>query len=118
MVKIVPGMLFRAVLSFNVPLMAIAADLMLPPLMMLLALLMLGAVVSAIFAFAGGVALPTMIFGWSVIVLINALPLAWVCFGRGTLRPGDLLALPGVFFGKYFAMWRGRGAGWVRTDRK
>ena len=41
--KIVPGMFLRAVLGLNVPLMIMAVDLMVPPLMMLLAGLLLGA---------------------------------------------------------------------------
>ncbi|MBZ0262567.1 MAG: glycosyltransferase [Hyphomicrobiales bacterium] len=120
-VKIVPGMLLRAVLSFNVPLMAMAADLMVPPLMMLLAGLLLGLLVSVILALAGGLALPATIFSGTLLVLLLTLALAWIRFGRDALRPRDLRALPGVYFGKfglYLAMWRGRRAGWVRTDRK
>ena len=119
--KIAPGMFLRGLVGLNVPLMAMAADLMVPPLMMLMAGLLLGLVVSVIFALAGGPAFPAMIFCGSLLALIVALALAWVRFGRDALRPRDLLALPGVFFqkfGLYLAMWRGRGAGWVRTDRK
>jgi cellulose synthase/poly-beta-1,6-N-acetylglucosamine synthase-like glycosyltransferase len=120
-VKIVPGMLLRAVLALNFPLLVMAADLMVPPLMMLLAFLLVGAVLSVIFALAGGLAIPAIIFCGSLLALIVALFLAWVRFGRDVLKPRDLMALPGVFFRKfelYFSMWRGRGAGWVRTNRK
>jgi cellulose synthase/poly-beta-1,6-N-acetylglucosamine synthase-like glycosyltransferase len=119
--KIVPVTILRALLSLNVPLMIMAADLMVPPLMMLLALLLLGAAVSVIFALAGGFVFPAIIFCGSLVALIVALAVAWVSFGRDVLRPRDLVALPGVFFqkfGLYLAMWRGRGAGWARTDRK
>lgn len=96
------------------------ADLMVPPLMMLLALSLAGVGASVILAFAGGITLPAIIFFGLELVLIVTLALAWITFGREALRPVDLLALPCVFFGKfllYLAMWRGRGAGWVRTDR-
>lgn len=119
--KIAPAMVLRAVMSLNVPLMIMAFDLMVPPLMMLLALLLVGAVASIIFALAGGFALPAMIFGAALLALSAALSLAWVAFGRDALRPKDVLALPLVFFqkfGLYLAMWRGRRSGWVRTDRK
>lgn len=119
--KIVPGMFLRAVLGLNVPLMIMVVDLMVPPLMMLLAGLLLGALVSVIFALAGGPAFPAMLFCGALMGLTVALVLAWICFGRDVLKPRYLLALPGVFFRKlelYFAMWRGRGAGWIRTDRK
>lgn len=120
-VKIAPAMFLRGALGLNIPLAAMAADLMVPPLMMLLVGLLLGVIVSVIFALAGGSTFPAVIFCGSLLVLLVALALAWIRFGRDTLRPRDLLALPGVFFGKfgfYLAMWRGRGAGWVRTDRK
>lgn len=120
-VKIVPEMLMRAVLSNNVPLIGMLIDLLVPPLMMLLALLMLGAVFSVIFAFAGGLTFPAMIFCGSLLALILTLALAWFRIGRDVLRARDLLALPNVFFqkfGVYLAMWRVRGAGWTRTDRK
>ncbi len=120
-VKIAPAMFLRGVLGLNLQLMVMAADLMVPPLMMLLAGLLLGAVVSVISALAGGSAFPAMLFCGALLALIVALSLAWVRFGRDALRPCDVLALPGVLFqkfGLYLAMWRGRGAGWVRTDRK
>lgn len=101
--------------------MIMAVDLMVPPQMMLLACLLLGVLVSVIFALSGGLTFPAIIFCGSLLMLIVALALAWVRFGRVVLRPLDLLALPRVFFqkfGLYLTMWRGRGAGWVRTDRK
>jgi cellulose synthase/poly-beta-1,6-N-acetylglucosamine synthase-like glycosyltransferase len=121
MLKIAPATFLRAVRSFNVPLMIMAVDLMVPPLMMLFTFLVLGTIVSVLFALAGGIPLPAMIFSGSIIVFILVLTLAWARFGREALRLRDVVALPGVFFGKfglYLAMWRGRGAGWVRTDRK
>ncbi|MDP1699411.1 MAG: glycosyltransferase family 2 protein [Aestuariivirga sp.] len=121
MLKIAPAMFLRAVLGMNVPLMIMAMDLMVPPLMMLLVSLLLGVLVSVTFALTGGIAFPAMIFCASLLALIVVLALAWVRFGRNVLRPRDLLELPGVFFRKlgfYLAMWRDRGAGWIRTDRK
>lgn len=119
--KIAPAMLLRAVLALNVPLLVMVTDLIVPPLMMLLAALLLGVLVSVTFALAGGNAFPAMIFCGSLLALFLALALARVRFGRDALRPSDLLALPGVFFrkfGLYLSMWRSRGAGWIRTDRK
>jgi cellulose synthase/poly-beta-1,6-N-acetylglucosamine synthase-like glycosyltransferase len=121
LLRIAPAMFLRGLVGMNVPLVAMAADLMVPPLMMLLTGLLLGVMVSVIFALAGGLIFPAVVFCGSLLALLVALALAWIRFGRDALRPRDLLALPGVFFRKfgfYLTMWRGRGAGWVRTDRK
>lgn len=120
-VKIAPIMFLRGLISLNVPLMSITADLMVPPLMMVLAGLLLGLGLSIVFLLAGGTVFPATIFCGSLFVLTAVLALAWVRLGRDVLKARDVLALPGVFFqkfGLYLAIWRGRGAGWVRTDRK
>lgn len=121
MLKIAPAMCLRAVLSFNLSLLVMTVDLMVPPLMMLMASLLVGLVVTVIFAFAGGDVFPAMIFCGALLALMVALALAWVRFGRNAISFHDLLQLPGAFLHKlgfYFTMWRQRGKGWVRTDRK
>lgn len=120
-VTIVPGLFLRGLAGLNVPLLAMATDLMVPPLMMLLAGLFLGLFASVILTILGGATFPAIVFCGSLLILIFALVVAWARFGRDTITPRDLLALPGIIFWKlvlYRAMWRGRRSGWVRTDRK
>lgn len=120
-IKIAPMMLLRGLQNLNFPLIAMAVDLCVPPLMMLLSSLLLGLIVSSLLMFAGGSILPVTIFGGSLVIFMLTLVLAWFRFGRDVLPFRDLLALPGVFvrkFGFYLSMWRGRGRGWARTDRK
>lgn len=119
--KVAPVMFLRGLLTLNLPLAAMAADLMVPPLIMLLLALMVGLVLSSILAIAGGAILPAMIFCSSMLMLTLALIIAWVRFGRNVLLAQDIFTLPGLSFrklGQYATMWRGRGAGWIRTDRK
>lgn len=119
--KIAPFMFLRGLAGLNVSLMTMAADLMVPPVMMLLVGLLFGLAATVIFALIGDSIFPAIIFCGSLLVLIVVLTSAWFRFGRDALRPRDFLALPGMLLWKfrlYVAIWRGRGTGWVRTDRK
>lgn len=120
-VKIAPATFLRGLVGLNVPLIALSADLMVPPLMMLLVTLVFGLALSCVLGAVGGAVFPSAMFSASILILILTLIMAWFHFGRGLLLVHDVLALPGLFcrkFGLYLVMWRRRGAGWVRTDRK
>ncbi len=119
--SIVPAMFLRGLGTFNMNLTVMTIDLAVPPVMMLVATMIFGLMLSVIFAIAGGNVLPAALFCGALSLLILALSLAWFRFGREVLRTCDLLALPSLLvrkFGFYLIMWRDRGTGWVRTDRK
>ncbi|HUQ38276.1 MAG TPA: glycosyltransferase family 2 protein [Aestuariivirga sp.] len=119
--KTAPIMFLRGASSSNIPLMAMALDLVVPPLTMLLIVLMLGMIGSFIFVIAGGSTSFFALFALWLGGLTFTLVMAWFQFGRDVLLASDLAALPRIFvrkFSLYLIMWRDRGVGWVRTDRK
>ena len=116
-----PLNLLRGLATGNLFLLAMAIDLFIPPLVMLLSILVIGLLLSLGLLIAGGSSFPASIYLLSLLLLIAALTLAWYHFGRNTLSSYDLLSLPSLLIGKfrhYLGIWRSRGAGWIRTDRK
>jgi cellulose synthase/poly-beta-1,6-N-acetylglucosamine synthase-like glycosyltransferase len=116
-----PVALAEGLITLNWPLMVMAIDLMVPPLMLLLSVLLLGLVLSVLFAVVGGSVIPAGIFAGLISILFFVLFVSWQRFGRDVLRAQDFLSFPAVFvrkIGFYFTMLRNRGAGWIRTDRK
>jgi cellulose synthase/poly-beta-1,6-N-acetylglucosamine synthase-like glycosyltransferase len=61
-IKIAPAMFLHGLMSANAPLMAMAVDLMVPPLMMLLATLVFGLALSCILGLVGGSFFPAATF--------------------------------------------------------
>jgi hypothetical protein len=116
-----PRALLRGLASANLPLAVLAADLLVPPLMMFVLILAAGLAASLLWWMVSGALFPLLTLATSGVTLVFALALAWLRFGRGTLRASDFLLLPWLAakkVGLYARMWRNRGAGWVRTDRQ
>ena len=116
-----PRMLLKAVVSRNVPLLAMALDLLVPPLMLLILLECLGLSGFGSIWLLGGPAMPLLIVSASIVLLAAVLLLCWVGYARHTLRLTDVLLLPVLILRKvlfYASAWRNRGSGWVRTDRQ
>lgn len=119
--KRVPMLFSEAIKRNNLELLALAIDLMVPPLSLL------GLMTVAILALAGGLtlcgasSLGFLIASINFGVLAITLVMAWVGFGRKILPARKLLSLGTIVFKKvgfYIQMLIGRTAiHWVRTDR-
>lgn len=117
------GQLPAALRSGRADVIAVALDVLVPPLTLLLMLMTAAFVVSAVLTFAlslGQLALIVSGFGLGLFVI--AALLAWGVFGRDALPPRSLLRVvpyvlrklalyPKLAFGS-------RSGAWVRTDRK
>lgn len=116
-----PRLFGQALSQFNLRLFAMALDLAVPPL----ALLVLLQVAALGLAVAGG----WMGLGWgplvavvaSLALFVVAIALAWWGWGRAVVSARDLLSMPWYVLGKlplYLAYLFKRQKEWVRTDRK
>ena len=116
-----PRLLLAGLRDFKVGLLAMAADLMVPPLA-LLAQLQLGAVaLGAVVLWLGAGTGPLMIGGTAVIVLAASIVAAWHLRGRSVIGLSELLVTaPAYALRKvpmYLAfLWR-RESTWVRAKR-
>lgn len=119
---LVPGALAKSLRDRNVPLAALAIDMTVPPLSLLVLITIvsgiLGSVAFALGASAAVLAVPI----FSALVLVLGTALAWIAVGRDVLSVRRLLLLPlhpigKVFFYKKIASGKSSSA-WVRTDRK
>lgn len=119
---LVPGALVKALRDRNASLAALAIDLTVPPLSLLVlitvACTVLGGVAFALGASAATIAIPT----FSVLILLLGTTLAWIAVGRDVLSVRNLLLLPLHPIGKvlfYNKIASGKSSSaWVRTDRK
>ena len=117
---VAPGLLAQALVRGNLPLLALALDLCVPPLALLMLL--------AITAFAGsvawfaysGAALPLGLATAALGMLATAVLLAWAYHGRSVISLRDLACAP------LYALWKiplyvkflvKRQGAWVRTRR-
>jgi cellulose synthase/poly-beta-1,6-N-acetylglucosamine synthase-like glycosyltransferase len=116
-----PRLFVLGIVRVRLELIALALDLMVPPLSLLAAAL-LGSLSLAIGAWLlGASALPMLLLAASVSALIAGTGVAWFAYGRTLIRARDLLAVPlyvlwklPLYF-KFFAS--GRQRGWQRTER-
>ena len=121
-VRSAPRLLAKAALHRRVDLLAIALDLLVPPLSVLGALLFFGLVFSSVVALAGQGLLPATISIVGCVELLTALIVAWWRYGRELLPLGSLHLILRYLGGK-IAMYidfllHGGASRWVRTDRK
>jgi cellulose synthase/poly-beta-1,6-N-acetylglucosamine synthase-like glycosyltransferase len=115
-----PRTLWRALVSANAALAAMALDLAVPPLASLVMLLVAGAILSAILAVLGGSALPLLVLAAALAALSAAVGLAWWRFGRDIVSFIELATAPVYVLRKlpiYARLWRARQVDWVRTKR-
>lgn len=100
-------------------LLLMAFDLMIPPLTVLAAVIIIGAVLGVPFA-VGGHAGPFTAFIEAALVFGGAVTVAWFAYGRTVLPPKTLAGLGDYLAGKlrvYGAEGRKSARGWTRTDR-
>ncbi len=120
--ELVPGALAKSLRDRNVPLAAIAIDMAVPPLSLLVLItivcLVLGGVAFALGAWAATLAIPA----FSALFLGFGTVLAWIAVGRDVLSARSLLLLPLHPIEKalfYHKIARGKASStWIRTDRK
>jgi len=119
---LVPGALIRALRDRNAPLAALAIDMAVPPLSLLVLVTAACGVLGAI-AFAFGASAAALVIPmFSVLLVAIGTALAWLAVGRDVLPLRRLLLLPlhplrKVLFYNKIASGKSSST-WVRTDRK
>ena len=116
----VPPLLGRAIVRRRFDLLALALEIGVPPLSLLVGLWLAIAVVAFGLAVVGGPTWPAMVAIASGVALFLAVASAWWKFGRPFLPARQLLAVPVYMLGKvsvYFSFFRKPETQWVRTDR-
>jgi cellulose synthase/poly-beta-1,6-N-acetylglucosamine synthase-like glycosyltransferase len=116
----VPRLLAESLRRRDVPLFALALDLMVPPLALLLILVTLSVCVGLLFVLAGGGALPLLLSLLLEGLLVFSVLLAWHRFGRHSIALLDLTYAPLYALRKipiYLKFWTGKQREWVRSRR-
>lgn len=99
---------------------ALAADLLVPPLALLVLLLVLVFALGLVGLLAAGWTVPVAIAGTSLALLCVATLLAWSKHGRSVLTLSDLLSVPSYVLWKiplYLRFVFNRQIDWIRTQR-
>jgi cellulose synthase/poly-beta-1,6-N-acetylglucosamine synthase-like glycosyltransferase len=116
-----PRLFWQGLLRGRVELLAIALDLMVPPLSLLVAMLLFGLALCALAHLLGASLAPFAIMAGSTLAIGLGVFIGWFAYGRALVRARDLLAVPlyvlwklPLYFGFFF---RGRQRGWQRTER-
>lgn len=116
----IPRLVVAAVAQRRFDLLALALDLSVPPLSLLVGLLVAatgGALLLGIFGLGWEPAVLLVVQG---ILVVGSIFGAWVQFGRAEIPPQMLLAVPGYVLGKiplYFKFLVRPQKDWVRTER-
>jgi cellulose synthase/poly-beta-1,6-N-acetylglucosamine synthase-like glycosyltransferase len=117
----VPQLILSALKRRDFRLMALALDLAVPPVALLLMLLAAALGLTGLAALAGFSPLAFHISAAAFVAFTLAIGLAWWAQGRTTLPLGSALLLPAYLWGKcklYARLLTGeRASRWVRTDR-
>jgi cellulose synthase/poly-beta-1,6-N-acetylglucosamine synthase-like glycosyltransferase len=99
---------------------ALAADLLVPPLALLVLLLVFVLALGLVGWLVGGWMAPVAIAGISLVLLCMATLLAWFKHGRSVLTLSDLLSVPSYVLWKiplYLRFVFNRQIDWIRTQR-
>ncbi|BCI72738.1 glycosyl transferase 2 family protein [Sphingomonas sp. S17] len=100
--------------------LALALDLAIPPLSLLIAAQGAMLLIAALWALVSGHALPLVVGIIQLVLMIGAIGLAWHRYGRDLLSVTDLARLPLAVLAKlgfYRRILRAPQQGWVRTER-
>lgn len=116
-----PKLLGQGLRQARADLLALALDLMVPPLSLLVALLLAALGFTAVCAFLGASVGPLAVCVANLAALGGGVLLAWFVHGRALVRARDLGAIPLYVLWKiplYFTFFaRGRHGQWERTER-
>ena len=121
-VDLVPRAVFRSLRDRNLGLAALAIDMMVPPLSLLVLVTALceifGGIAFGLGAPSAALAIPSL----SILLVVLGTALAWTAVGRDVLSPRELLRLPlhaMQKLGSYHRIASGKAtSAWIRTDRK
>lgn len=116
-----PGLVAAGLRRGDVRLLGLAADLVVPPLALLVLLLVSLWLAAGAVAWAGLGAVAWLAASLGLGLLASAVGLAWVGWGRAVLSLADLVSVPWYVAGKlgiYLRFWSHRQKDWVRTDRE
>jgi len=116
-----PRLIAAGLLAFRLSLVAIGLHLMVPPLALLVMLVGLGLCIASVAAVLGAGGGPTLLLFVSFAMIGIGVLVAWLAYGRDTLKARHLVAIP------LYAAWkvplylsflmRGRHHTWERTER-
>jgi cellulose synthase/poly-beta-1,6-N-acetylglucosamine synthase-like glycosyltransferase len=116
-----PKLLGQGFAQLRLDLIALALDLMVPPLSLLVALLLAALVLTGLGALLGTSLGPLLVIAGSLAALTFAVLLGWFAHGRALVRARDLGAIPLYILWKiplYLTfLTRGRHNRWERTER-
>ena len=115
-----PSLILESVMTMNINLMALALDLIIPPLALLM-FLVVGIWLTALIRYAlGGAQLPLVLATLAAALLALSVLLSWIRFGR------RIVTLSGLMLGVVYALWKiplyakflvARQLDWVRSKR-
>ena len=117
----VPRLLSRALARADAGTLALALDLVVPPLASLAMLLGAVLVMAGTLTAMGGGYLPLQLAAAATGLFGSAVLLAWLGWGRRVVSFVDLLSVPFYVLAKiplYFKFWSRRQKEWVKTDRE
>lgn len=115
-----PSLLFGSLRGGDWSGVALAADLMVPPLALLLLLIVVQWIASALLYAATGASWPLRLGSAAAVLLAFAVLLAWSRYGRESLPLRSLFLAPLYALGKtplYLRFFRARQQAWVRSRR-
>lgn len=115
-----PRLLFEAIRTGNLNLLAMTADLLVPPLALLTLLLVVAFSLSWLVVLLGGALAPALIASFGLALLGVTVLLAWSRFGRGIIAFSALLYAPFYALKKiplYIGFVLKRQVDWVRSKR-
>jgi cellulose synthase/poly-beta-1,6-N-acetylglucosamine synthase-like glycosyltransferase len=117
----VPQLMLRGLNEGRIDLCALALELLVPPLSLLVLGLAAGWIVCAIAAMIGGSDMPLRLFTFSLLSIAVGVLAGWLRYGRELVRPRDLLSIPMYVLWKlplYFSFFsKGKQQSWERTER-
>ncbi|EAZ91544.1 glycosyltransferase family 2 protein [Crocosphaera chwakensis] len=116
----VPRLLKGSIVQRRFDLLALALELSVPPLSLLVMLLIGGIMITITAGLFGGSWLPSIILGVGGLCLISGILMGWAKFGRKEIPGFALLTIPFYLLWKipiYFAFLVRPESQWVRTDR-
>jgi len=116
----VPRLLKGAIAQGRLDLLALALELAVPPLSLLVMLWVVGILITGLAGILGGYWQPFITLAIAGLLMFIAIISAWAKFGRQTIPGRALIAIPFYLLWKiplYFSFIIKRQAQWIRTER-
>jgi cellulose synthase/poly-beta-1,6-N-acetylglucosamine synthase-like glycosyltransferase len=120
-IKKAPALLYQAARDRRLDLLALALDLMVPPISLFGLMVLMTAIASAMAHFAGLSLIPIVISAACLIAILVSTSIAWIKYGRDILPASSIVLIVRYCFAKirlYTAVIFGRRMSrWIRADR-